>query len=124
MTTTTRTAGQDMTAELRRYFSVGPRTRRYRERYFDLHAEMIEAIGHAAARPGYFTERTERILRAGIGAAYSYDKHVSGYRISATTIAAVNALSPWHFAALLGQMVDAGVENVGQGEQFFRTWTA
>ena len=43
--TTTQTAGQELTATLRRYFSVGARTRRYRkDRYGDrrdLHRDMI-----------------------------------------------------------------------------------
>ena len=117
------TTGQQLTATLRRYMSIGPRTRRYRNSE-DLHNRMTEYIEYAATMPGYFTETTQTALAAGWGAARSYDKHVSGYRISATKIAAINALSPYRFAALLGQMTDAGVETTGQGEEFFRTWAA
>ena len=118
MTTTQSTAGQDLTATLRRYFSVGPRTRRYRARR-DMHAEMVEAITNAAQYPGYYTGRTQDALHAGFGAALAYEKHVRGYRISGTLAQRINKMSAWQFAALLGRMVDAGVTTTGAGERFF-----
>lgn len=114
----TTTAGQDLTATLRRYFSVGTRTRRYRKGQ-DLHATMVEALMYAAQYPGYYAERTQDALHAGFGTALAYEKHVRGYRVSGTLAAQINAMSPWDFAALLGQMVDAGVETTGAGETFF-----
>lgn len=121
--TTTQTAGQALTATLRRYFSVGPRTRRYRkDRYgyrADLHREMIEAITNAAQYPGYYVESTNEALRAGFGAALAYGKHVDGYRIDGVLRFTIAEMGPWNFAALLGQMVDAGVETTGAGERFF-----
>ncbi len=124
MTTTTQTtAGQDLTATLRRYFSVGTRTRRFRTDgnglRCDLHHDMVEALVFAATRPGYFSERTESALKTGSGAARAYEKHVQGYRISGTLAAEINGMSAWNFAALLGRMVDAGVTNTGEGERFF-----
>jgi hypothetical protein len=116
--TATKTAGQELTATLRRYFSVGPRTRRYRKGT-DLHREMIEALYLAAQYPGYYCQATQDAFHAGFGAALSYSKHVSGYRISGTLAAQIQTMSPWNFAAMLGQMVDAGVENTGTGERFF-----
>jgi len=72
MTTTQATAGQELTATLRRYFSVGTRTRRYRMDEYgrrDLHAAMIEAIENAAQYPGYLQRthagRAARRLRRG-----------------------------------------------------------
>lgn len=118
MTTTQSTAGQALTATLRRYFSLGTRTRRYRKGT-DLHAEMIEAIELAAQYPGYYVERTQDALSAGFGTALAYGKHVCGYRISGTLAQRINDMSPWQFAGLLGQMVDAGVETTGAGERFF-----
>lgn len=121
----TRTAGANLTAELRRYFSVGPRTRRYRKQWGtrrDLHQDMIEAIEFAAQYPGYYCEPTQTALRDASAVAYSYRKHVGGYRISGSKIAAINAMTPWQFAAFLGQMVDAGITNAGQGEQFLNAW--
>ena len=111
-------AGQELTATLRRYFSVRPRTRRYRNSD-DLHADMVEALRYAGWYPGYFTERTQAALHAGFGAALAYDKHVGGYRIDGTLRARISAMSPWHFAAMLGGMVDAGVTCTGDGELFF-----
>lgn len=123
MTTTQNTAGQELTATLRRYFSVGTRTRRFRTDSnglrCDLHRDMTEALTYAATMPGYYSERTESALKAGFGAALAYEKHVQGYRISGTLAAEVNSMSAWNFAALLGQMVDAGVTNTGAGERFF-----
>jgi hypothetical protein len=123
MTTTQNTAGQELTATLRRYFSVGTRTRRFRTDSnglrCDLHRDMTEALTYAATMPGYYSERTESALKAGFGAALAYEKHVQGYRISGTLAAEINGMSAWNFAALLGQMVDAGVTNTGAGERFF-----
>ena len=114
----TTTAGQDLTATLRRYFSVSARSRRYRKGQ-DLHTEMVEALMYAAQYPGYYAERTQDALHSGFGTALAYEKHVRGYRVSGTLAAQINAMSPWEFAALLGQMVDAGVETTGAGETFF-----
>lgn len=117
-TTATATAGQNLTAALRRYFSIGPRTRRYRKGS-DLHAEMVEAIMLAAQYPGYYCEGTQTALQAGFGTALAYEKHVGGYRISGTLAMQINAMTAYQFAGLLGQMVDAGVETTGAGERFF-----
>ena len=103
MTTTQSTAGQELTATLRRYFSVGTRTRRYRTDSnglrCDLHRDMTEALIFAATMPGYFSERTESALKTGSGAALAYEKHVQGYRISGTLAAEINGMSAWNFAA-------------------------
>ena len=120
--TSTDTAGRQLTAALRRYFTLGTRTRRYRadgDGRRDMHRAMIEALMYAAQYPGYFSEATEAALRPGFGAALSYGKHVMGYRIDGTLAFHVNSLSAWQFAALLGDMVDAGVTCTGDGERFF-----
>ena len=84
MTTTQNTAGQASTAALRYYLSLGTRTpplphpRRTR---MDLHAEMIEAVTIAATLPGAHSERLEKAMAPGFGAALAYEKHVGGYRI-------------------------------------------
>jgi hypothetical protein len=122
MTTTQNTAGQVLTATLRRYFSVGTSTRRYRKDEYgrrDMHAAMIEAITFAATLPGYYSEGTQDALSVGFGVALAYDKHVKGYRVDGMVAQRINAMSAWQFAGLLGQMVDAGVENAGTGERFF-----
>ena len=91
------TTGQNLTATLRRYFSLGTRSRRYRKGQ-DLHTEMIEAIEIAAQYPGAYTERTENALHAGFGAALSYRKHVQGYRIDGTLAHRISTMTPWQFA--------------------------
>ncbi len=122
------TSGQTLTATLRRYFSLGARSRRFRaDRYGDrrdLHHDMIEALCNAAQCPGYYAPATQDALHTGFGAALAYGKHISGYRVSGTLIAAINAMSPWQFAGLLGDMVDAGVTNTGEGERFFSEMAA
>jgi hypothetical protein len=123
MATTQTTAGQELAATLRRYFTIGTRTRRYRKDPYgcrrDLHADMVEALTLAATQPGYYTPRTEKALAAGFGAALAYDKHVKGYRIPGILAQKINAMTPWQFAALLGEIVDARVTNTGEGERFF-----
>jgi hypothetical protein len=113
------TAGQAVTTELRRYFTISSRTRRYRNGQ-DLHQSMIEALHHAATLPGYYSDRTHEIFHPAFGAAMAYQKHVKGFRISGTLAYTINSMSPWQFAALIGQMVDAGVTNTGEGERFFQ----
>jgi hypothetical protein len=117
------TPGQNLTAVLRHYFSVGTRTRRHRrDRYgnmSDLHLDMVEAIIEGTQNRGLFTPNIEGALVPGYGAALSYEKHVQGYRIDCTLNRQINDMSPWRFAALLGQMVDAGITNTGEGERYF-----
>jgi hypothetical protein len=107
------------TATLRKYFHISPRTRRFRGND-DLFARMLESVELAATQPGYFNETTEQALHPAFGAVLAYRKHVDGYRIDGMTISRIKSLSPWQFAALIGQMVDAGVTNTGEGERFFR----
>jgi hypothetical protein len=117
------TTGTALTAELRRCFHIGPRTRRYRRHgHVDLHVQMVVAIEMACYELAYWSPAMTALLRPGIAAAASYRKHVVGCRIGGAKIAAVNGMSAWRFSAFLGQMVDAGVTNVGQGERFLNSW--
>ncbi|GGM27587.1 hypothetical protein GCM10011608_10510 [Micromonospora sonchi] len=120
--TATKTAGQELANTLRRYFKVGTRTRRYRNGS-DLHEQMLEALQLASQYPGYYSERTEKPLRAGFGVWLAYTKHVGGYRINGVLRRRITEMSPYQFAAFLGRMVDAGVTNAGQGEVFFQRMT-
>lgn len=112
------TPGQALASELRRYFSIGHNTRRFRGGE-DLRERVITEISHAATMPGYFTERTQGILRTGFAVALAYEKHVNGYRISGQLHHRITSMTTWQFTALLGQMLDAGVTNNGEGERFF-----
>lgn len=113
------TTGQAVASELRRYFGIGTRTQRNRSGR-DLHIAMIESVTLAATAPGYYSDRTQYLLKSAFGAALAYDKHVRGYRISGTLAYRINSMSPWLFAGLMGDMVDAGVTNTGEGERFFQ----
>jgi hypothetical protein len=124
-TADTTTAGQALTAELRWYFRIGPRTRQYRDsKYTRLADRMVEAIAEAATLPGCYSPRTAEPLSKGYAVAIGYSKHVKGYRINPTKIAAITAMSPWRFAGFLGEMVDAGITNTGEAERFYSEWQA
>jgi hypothetical protein len=120
---TTKTTGQNLTAVLRHYFSIGARTRRHRRDQYhnmhDLHLDMTAAIIECTQNRGAYTPNIETALMPGYGAALSHEKHVQGYRIDCTLNRKINDMTPWQFAALLGQMADADITNVGQGERFF-----
>ncbi|MCW2957164.1 MAG: hypothetical protein JWO69_2033 [Thermoleophilia bacterium] len=117
-TTKNATAGQTLAATLRKIKSVGPRTRRYRNGA-DVKAEMLDAIRCEVSFPGYYQGETAKAL-AGAGAVLrSWDKHVLGYRIDGQLAFYISDLTPYQFAAFLGSMVDAGIENVGQAEYWF-----
>lgn len=112
------TKGQQFAKTMRSNLGIGARTRRFRKGV-DLHAEIIECIRNATYYPGYYTGERADLFQAAFSAQVSYAKHIAGYRADAAVVAHVNALSPWAFCALLGNMVDAQITNVGEGEQFF-----
>lgn len=114
--------GQALTAELRRYFRIGTRTRRYRQApdggVDDLHNNMIREIEATCMHGPAFPRAA--VLQAGWAAVLSYEKHYLGYRMNPLLRRHIELMSPWRFSAMLGDMVDAGVSNVGEGERFFR----
>lgn len=112
------TKGQQFAKVMRSNLGIGARTRRFRKGV-DLHAEILECIRNATYYPGYYTGQRAELFQAAFGAQVSYVKHIAGYRADATVVSHVNALSPWQFCALLGDMIDAEITNVGQGEVFF-----
>jgi len=116
------TDGQALAAELRRYFRISTRTRRYRKSPVggrdDLHSRMIEEIEAVCVHGPAFPRAMA--LKPGWGAVLSYQKHYLDYRMDPLLRRHIELMSPWRFSALLGEMVDAGVTNVGQGERFFR----
>jgi hypothetical protein len=116
---TAKTAGQQLAETLRRLHTIGTRTRRYRKGD-DLHAAVLETIRLATAYPGYYTGETNSALSAAWGVYCAWDKHVSGARVNPALWGQIQQLSPYRLIALVGQMVDAGVSNNGEGETFFR----
>ncbi|MEU1273004.1 hypothetical protein [Streptomyces sp. NPDC005799] len=112
------TKGQQFTKDMRKNLGIGTRTRRFRNG-LDLHVDILECIQHATFDAGWYRPEREELFRAAFGAWQSYNKHIAGYRANSNVISHINALSPWQFCALLGEMVDAEITNVGQGERFF-----
>lgn len=115
----TLTAGQIFARDMRKNLGIGARTRRFKGSA-DMHREILEGIANAMFTPGYYGEPRQAIFRTAFAAYSSYEKHIHNGRASAELIAHINALSPWQFCNLLGEMVDAGISNVGEGERFFR----
>lgn len=112
------TKGQQFAKTMRSNLGIGARTRRFRKGV-DLHAEIIECIRNATYYPGYYTGQRNDSFQAAFAAQVSYAKHIAGGRADVSLIAHINALAPWQFCALIGDMIDAEITNVGQGEVFF-----
>ncbi len=116
------TQGRKLADHLRKNFRIGARTRRYRDG--DLHEDMIEALRNATVYPGYYAGERHEIFTAAWGVFLSYQKHISGYRVDPMIRRQITELSPYRFAGLLGQMLDAGVTNAAEGEEFFKALRA
>jgi len=112
------TKGQELTATLRKSFRISTRSRITGDG-LDLRVEMLDAIRNAVYYPGYYGAEKTAIYSEAIGAVQSYEKHVDGYRIDGVVRYQIESMSPWQFAGFIGEMVDAGVTNCGQGELFF-----
>lgn len=112
------TKGQQFAKVMRSNLGIGARTRRFRKGV-DLHTEILDCIRNATYYPGYYTGERAELFQAAFGAQVSYTKHVAGYRADASVITYINSLSPYAFCVLLGDMIDAGISNVGEGEAFF-----
>ena len=127
--TATQTDGQQFTQTLRKISQIGPRTRQHRDypgsRKSDGYTTQQDVIRWAldtvtwAVCDGAYSNHENDLLRLGWGAVCSWHKHVEGYRLDASQHAYLTSLSPWEFTALLGEMVDAGIANVGEGERWF-----
>ncbi|MFD8545687.1 hypothetical protein [Streptomyces sp. NPDC059649] len=112
------TKGQNFAREMRSFLRIGARTRRIRQGR-DLQAQILECITNAAWSTGYYNADREQTFRAAFGAWMAYDKHIAGYRVDGILIAHIKAMTPYQFCALIGDMIDAGVTNAGEGEIFF-----
>jgi hypothetical protein len=113
------TQGRKLADSLRKNLGIGTRSRRYRKGA-DLHSEMIEALRNATVYPGYYTGERHALFAAAWGVFLNWDKHVNGHRIDPTLSRKIAEMSPYRLASLLGEMLDAGVTNAGEGERFFQ----
>jgi hypothetical protein len=116
------TAGQNLTAELRTWLRIGPRTRWYRkDRGITLTTDrVIERIWETIALyPGIESEARTAALKPAHAAMCAWFKHVNGYRIDPMVRREITEQSPWKFTEYLGRMVDSGCTNSGQFEVWF-----
>jgi hypothetical protein len=116
------TKGQRFAKDMRKNLAIGTRTRRWGSRVFkgsDLHRMILECIAEATHYDGMYSEARTELFRAAFPALCSYEKHILGGRADAVLVAHCNSLTPWQLCNLLGDMVDAGITNVGEGERFF-----
>jgi hypothetical protein len=112
-------AGTDFAKMVRKYFSIGPRTRNYRKGQ-DLKKEILEAIAINNSYPGYYSETQAPLFQSAYSAMVSIEKHIIGGRFDPVFSYEVEKMSPWQYAAMVGEMIDAGVSNTYEGEQFFK----
>jgi hypothetical protein len=111
--------GTEFAKMIRKNFGIGTTTRTYR-RGLNLKNEMLEAIATSNNYPGYYNEAKTALFRAAYPVFNSYLKHVKGHRIDGMTAFRIEQMSPWQFAGLLGEMIDAGITNNFEGELFFQ----
>ena len=115
---TTKTTGQQFTDMIRKSLRMNSRTLDRRDGG-SIKTRILESIQEAVQYEGYYgTERTN-LSRAAFGPWMSYQKHVDGYRIDGALRYRITSLSPWAFAAFIGDMIDAGVQTTGDGEIYF-----
>ncbi|MFK0045558.1 hypothetical protein ACIQU4_15795 [Streptomyces sp. NPDC090741] len=114
------TKGQIFAREMRAYLHIGARTRRFAKRWTaDGHRDVMQAIADANNYCGSLNAEREAIFRTAFSALCSWEKHIDGYRADAALISHINAMTPHQFVSLIGDMIDAGISNVGEGERFF-----
>jgi len=113
------TTGQQFAAVVRKSFRMNSRTLDRRDGG-SIKAAIIESIAVSNEYPGYYGPERTALSSAAFGSYLAYRKHVDGYRIDGVLRYRITTMSPWNFAALIGNMIDAGVTNCGQGEDFFR----
>lgn len=110
-----------------RHLSIGTRTRRWSSRTFpdsDMHEMVLEPIAHATHHDDWYGEARTELFRAVFPALCSYEKHIWNGRADPVLVAYCNNLTPWQLCNLLGDMVDAKITNVGEGERFFTQYLA
>lgn len=115
------TKGQIFAREMRSYLQIGPRTRRFSSKKWieDGHRDVLHLIAEANNNPGMRNADREAVFQTAYAALCSWEKHIDGYRADARLVAHINSMTPHQFCGLIGEMIDAEITNVGQGERFF-----
>jgi hypothetical protein len=123
----TQTAGQALTAELRKMYSLSSRTRwgrsngraRIVKRDYMLN-DIRDAIDQYRGIES--AERTAIFDKAHTALA-AYGKFVDNYRIDGLLRCEITTTTPWQFTAFLGEMVDSGCTNMAEFEMWFAART-
>lgn len=114
------TKGQIFAREMRSYLHIGARTRRFAKRWIaDGHRDVMQAIADANNYPGGTNAEREVAFRTAFMALCCWEKHIAGYRADAVLVSHINSMTPHQFVGLIGDMIDAEVSNVAEGELFF-----
>lgn len=115
------TKGQIFAREMRAYLHIGARTRRFDNKKWDRdgHLDVMQAIADATNFPGASDANRQAIFQTAFAALCSWEKHIDGYRADAVLVSHINCMTPHQFVGLIGDMIDAEITNVGEGEQFF-----
>ncbi|MFJ6066566.1 hypothetical protein ACIQHU_26420 [Streptomyces tendae] len=112
------TQGQQFAKTMRYFLSIGTRTRRDRKG-LDLHRVIVDWVVTAAMERGTLPPAEEAIFASAFDAACAWIKDIKNGRGSWMVIEHIDGLSPYQFCALLGDMVDAGVNSSSAGRQYF-----
>lgn len=112
--------GTDFAKMVRKYFGMSSRTRTYRAGR-NMKDEILEAIATSNNYPGYYNETQTKLFSAAYPVFNSYLKHVKGYRVDGMVAYHIEKMTPWQFAAFLGEMIDAGITNAYEGEMYFKS---
>jgi len=112
-------AGTEFAKMVRKNFGMSAQTRTYRGG-MNLKNEILEAVANSNNYPGYYSEAKTELFRPAFPVMLAYAKHVQGGRVDPMVAYEIEMMSPWRFAGLLGEMIDAGVTNAYEGETFFR----
>lgn len=115
---TEQTQGQKFTQEMRHFLSIGPRTRLDRKG-LNLHRTIAEWIVTASMERGTLAPEQEAAFTPAFDAACAWVKDIKNGRGSYLVIEHINAMSPWQFCQLLGDMIDADVTTSSAGSQYF-----
>lgn len=115
------TKGQNFAREMRSYLHIGPRTRRFNSKKWtvDGHRDVINLIAEASYNPGMHNADREAIFRTASAALRSWEKHIDDCRANPVLVYRINEMTPHQFVGLLGDMIDAGITNAGEGERYF-----
>jgi hypothetical protein len=130
----TATTGKQFAALVREIFRIGTRTRANRETYGtkrrtqilisydrdDLTTDILGYVTETVFERNAQPSEERDIVRAAWGAVCAWEKHIKTGRAGFSQCRYLKSLSPYQFTKLLGEMVDAGITNTGQGEQWFR----